>query len=588
MMTWQAWSATVGVALSFVAMASGRASAEASFGVVLAAMLVLGIVTPAQALVGFSNEQLHTIALLFVIAGTLQNAGSLELATSRLFIQTRSALHAVARLVLPVVALSSVLNNTAVVAMLIPQVRAWAQKTGVSPSRFLIPLSYAAILGGLLTIVGTSTNLVVNGLVHDAGKQTIGFLEIGKIGLPVAIAGILALIPTALWLLPDRPELTKVFADAHTFVSEAVVEANSKYVGKALSSIRPADAPSQLPVEIIRAGEVSTAPPPEFILKAGDRLVFTGPATIMMGLRQDADLHFEETTQHQTATGKRVFVELVLAARCPVLGAAVGSGSFRKRYRAAIVAVARHGSRVTSRRWDDWLLRVGDVVLVEAGADFLEAHQNSSDFYVVTSRAEIRPGPKRDAWRGLVVLVAMVGCVAMGWLTMLTAALLTVAVLWCFRLIDSTALSNALSLRVLVAIALALGLGKTLEVTGAAASMAAALVRAGGEDPWLSFALIYIGTTTLSEAITNNAAAAIAVPLALATAERLSVSHLPFTVAVMVAASASFATPMGYQTNLMVYGPGNYRFSDFLKAGLLMNLVVAGVSLKLIPRIWPF
>ncbi|MEN9580074.1 MAG: hypothetical protein RJA70_3083 [Pseudomonadota bacterium] len=587
-MNWEAWAAVIGVACGFLAMASGRASAQVSFGVVLGTLVLLGVIPASQALAGFANEQVHTVALLFIVAAALQKCGTLKLATSRLFVSTQSVSLALVRLTFPVAAVSAFLNNTPIVAMLLPEVRGWAAKTGISASRLLIPLSYAAILGGLLTIIGTSTNLVVNGLVASAGKQTIGFLEIGKIGLPVAIAGLLVLIPIGRWVLPDRPDLEKAFADTRTFVTEVLISAESRFLGRRLADVKIPDVPKLLPLEIIRGDQVIPAPRADHVLQLGDRLAFAGPAALMLALKRHPDFLLAETTRFESTMDKRVLVELVLAARCPLIGANVGQGGFRRRYNAAIVAVAREGGRVTSQRLEEWQLRVGDVVLVECGSDFLEEHQHSPDFYLVTPRGpSAAPSPKL-AWFGLGVMVLMVATAALGWLSMLEAVLVATAVLVVARVLDKEDVQESVDFGVLLAIALALGLGKALELTGAAAYLAGNVTRLGGESPWVSLAMVYLGTNLLTEFVTNNAAAAIAIPLALATAERLGVSHFPFAVAVMVAASSSFATPLGYQTNLMVYGPGNYRFGDFVRAGLVMNVVVASVAISLIPRIWPF
>lgn len=587
-MEWQAWAAVLGVGLSFVAMATGRAAADTCFGVVLVVLVLIGVLPMSQALVGFSNEQVHTVALLFVVASALDRSGALRLVTSRILIKTPHLSYAILRMTLPVASLSAVLNNTPIVAMLLPEVRAWARRIGVAPSRLLIPLSYAAILGGLVTLIGTSTNLVVNGLVQDAGKQGLGFFEIGKIGVPIALMGLLLLIPISRWLLPDRSDLDEEFSNPNSFVTEVVIEADCCFVGKPLSELRLDQAGPILPVELIRGEAVLPAPRAEELIRAGDRLVFSGPAAQIIAIKQSPELKRVTGSAFIPATGKRVLVEVVLSSRARILGTTVGDGNFRKTYNAAIVAVARDGARVVSERIEDWQLRQGDVLLVECGHDFLEKFGGSGDFYLVTPRGDVATPQTRDAIFGVVVLVAMVGAAALAWVSMLEAVIVALAALYLGGFVPRDAVRSVVDFRLLLAIALAFGLGRALEVTGAAAHLATQLTNLGGDSAFAVLCLLYLGTSILTEVITNNAAAAIAVPLALAAAERMGVSHLPFVVAVMVAASTSFATPLGYQTNLMVYGPGNYRFVDFLRAGLVMNLVVAAVAVALIPRIWPF
>ena len=587
-MAWQAWVVLSATVAALVLMARGWAAAELALGGALAGFVLLGILQPTEALAGFANEQLHTVALLFVAAAALRGAGSLGVLTTHVLAPTTSVPGAVFRLVLPVALLSSVLNNTPIVAMLIPEVRSWARRTGIAASRLMIPLSYAAIVGGLITVIGTSTNLVVNGLVVAAGREPIGFLEIGWVGVPLTAMTVLFLTALARWLLPDRPDVDAAFSNPHTFTTEILIDAAGPYAGKRLADIRVQDLPPLAPVEIVRERRVIPAPRPDHVLRGGDRLVFAGPVGALLALRSHAGLNVAPDHAFDRDDPQRQFVELLISPRCPLIGRRVGDGTFRQRYNAAVIAVARHGERIDNARLGDWELRAGDILLAEAGADFFERHRANPDFYLVTQHSPLRPARPLKAWLGLVVLASMVGAAALGWLTMFKAALAAVAVLFAARYLTRDLVREGLDLRVLLTIALSFGMGLALDRSGAAAGLASIVNRFGASDPWLALMLVYVTTAVVTELITNNAAAALMVPVAFAVADRLGVSYVPFVIVVMVGASASFITPIGYTTNLMVYGPGGYRFMDFVRAGTPLALLTAILTLILTPLVWPF
>jgi len=573
--------------VAFVSMIRGWAATEVSLGVALAALTLVGIIGPREALAGFANEQLHTVALLFVMAAALRSAGSLGVLTSAFLTPTESVTVAVARLTVPVALLSSVLNNTPIVAMLIPEVRAWARRTGIAPSRLLIPLSYAAIVGGLITVIGTSTNLVVNGLVTEVGREPIGFLEIGRVGVPLTIVTLLFLTLSARWLLPDRRDIDAAFSNPQTFTTEIVIDPDSAYAGKRLADIRVPDLPPLAPVEIARGGQVIPAPRPDHVLQRGDRLVFAGPVAALLALRNHPGLSLARDPEFHRQNPQRHLVELLISPRCPLIGRRVGDGTFRQRYNAAVIAVARHGERVEHARLGDWELRPGDILLVETGADFFDRHRASPDFYLVTPRPTPPPVSRRKAVMGLVVVGSMVAAAALGWLSMFKAALLAVGVLFLGRFVTRDLVREGLDIPVLLTIAFSFGLGVALETSGAASALASTVHAVGEGRPWIALAVVYIATVTITEMITNNAAAALMIPVAFAVADQLGASYVPFTIVVMVGASASFVTPIGYTTNLMVYGPGGYRFTDFARAGVPIAVLTAIVTLTLTPLLWP-
>jgi di/tricarboxylate transporter len=266
----------------------------------------------------------------------------------------------------------------------------------------------------------------------------------------------------------------------------------------------------------------------------------------------------------------------------------VGDGTFRRKYNAAVIAVARHGERLDRQGLRGWRLQAGDCLLVEAAPGFIWQHRYNPDFYVVTDRPELAPSEPHHVRRTLCVFIAMIVCAATGILTMFQASLAAAFLLIGLRVLAWNDARTSLDTGILLSIAAAVGLGEAMTASGAADMLAGFAVSLGGDAPWLVLSFVYVATVLCTEVVTNNAAAAVMIPPALAAAHRLGVSHEPFMFAVMIAASASFITPIGYQTNLMVYGPGGYRFTDYMKIGLPISLAVGAIALGLIPRIWPF
>ncbi|MCB9738891.1 MAG: SLC13 family permease [Deltaproteobacteria bacterium] len=573
---------------ALVAMATERAEPSTALGMALAVLLLGGAVEANAALAGLANPAVVTVGLLFIVGAAVRRSGALARLTSAALGRRALPGLSIARLMLPVALLSAFLNNTPVVAMLLPEVRAWARRHGIAPSRLLLPLSYAAILGGLCTVIGTSTNLVVNGMLVQRGLRPVGFFEIGQLGLALVVGGILLIAAFCRTLLVDRPD-TDAFADPRDFTTEVLVEAGGPLDGARLREIRLDAGRPLVPVEIDRDDHVLSAPRLDTVLRGGDRLVIAGAmatvlaATKAPGLRKADDSAFSEATLGQ----ERRLLEVVVSERCPLVGARVGNGSFRATYGAAVLALARNGERVAAAREGGWILRAGDTLLVEAGSDFASRHRFHPHFHVVLGAEARAPAPRWQTFAAIGALLGMVGLAATGTLDMLSAAALAVIGLLAVGLVDRQVIRDSVDLRVLFAIAAAFGIGGAIEQTGLAATLAHALT-AVGNSPFGALAAVYLATAVLTELMTNNAAAVMMLPIGLAAASEQGASPMPFAIVVMVAASASFATPMGYQTNLMVYGPGGYHFTDFLRAGVPMGLLVAALTLWLVPTLWPF
>jgi di/tricarboxylate transporter len=570
-------------------MAAGLIRAELALFGALGLLMLLGVIDPSRALSGFANQGMHTVALLFIVAEGVRRSGIMETAIRLLFGTTRKILPAQVRLLIPVAGASAFFNNTPIVAMLLPVVRSWCRSVQLPASLMLIPLSYATILGGLCTILGTSTNLVVAGMVKTAGLPVPGFFEIGRVGLPICAAGLVLLFFLSR-LLPRRKPEDLLGEDPRSFTSEFIVEPDGPLAGKRIDEIRVSAFQRLFPVEIERGETIIPAPHGGEMLQAGDRLVIAGEAGHIIeaqgiaGLRSARDHQFGPDEPER----RRRQVEIVVSHTCPLVGHSVGDGSFRRRYNAAVIAVARHGERVERQGLKGWRLQAGDSLLVEAAPGFIWQHRFNPDFYVVTDRPELAPTERRHVRVAMAIFIAMIALAACEALTMFQASLAAAFLLIGLRVISWNEARASLDTGILLAIAAAVGLGEAMVASGAAEVLAGYAVSLGGDNPWRAMALIYIATVICTEVVTNNAAAAVMVPPALATAHRLGVSYEPFIFAVMIAASASFITPIGYQTNLMVYGPGGYRFTDYMKVGIPMSLAAGALAIGLIPRIWPF
>ncbi|NVB42622.1 anion permease [Pseudenhygromyxa sp. WMMC2535] len=552
-------------------------------------MLALGILDPATALAGFANQGMITVGVLFVVAAGLDQTGVLAYLVHRFLGRPPTLSRAQARLVIPVAAGSGFLNNTPVVAMLTPVVKDWSRTTGFAASKLLIPLSYAAILGGLCTLIGTSTNLVINGLLTDAGHPPLSFFDPARVGLPCAVVGVLFMLVFGRHLLPDRATKSPAQLDPREYTVEMQIAPGGLLAGKTVEDAGLRSLPGLFLSEIYRGDHLIPTVGPHELLEAGDQLVFVGVVESVVDLQRIPGLE-PATRQVFELDGHRVersFVEAVVSRTSPLVGQSIREGRFRDRFGAVVLAVNRNGARVRGRI-GDIRLRPGDALLLEATPAFVSNHRNSTDFYLVSELDAPPPPVHERAPAALAILGLMVSVAAIGLLSMLEAALLAAGMMLVTRCCTEERALRSVDWPLLLAIAASFALGRGLEDSGAAAAIAGALLAQAGTNPWLALAIIYLVTTTLSELVTNNAAAVIVFPIALATAETLGVSPTPFVIALMVAASASFATPLGYQTNLMVYGAGGYRFGDFARIGVPMNLVLWLTTTLVTPLVWPF
>jgi di/tricarboxylate transporter len=588
-MTAEAWVALGVVALVIGALAFTRVAADLVLAAGLTLLLALKVVRPADALSGFANEGVGMVAVLFVVAAGLRETGAMTLLMQPVLGRPRSVLGAHLRLLPAVAALSAFVHNTALTAMMLPVVADWGKRNRLSPSKLMMPLSFAVILGGLVTLIGTSTNLVVNGLVIRAGRPPLGLFEVTWVGLPCCVAGLTYLLAASRWLLPARRPAAAEPEDPRDYTVEMTVEAGSPLVGRTIEQAGLRHLPGLYLMEIERAGEVLPAVGSDTRLAAADRLVFVGVVESVADLQKVRGLKpaTDQVFKLDAPRSQRWLIEAVVSNTCPLVGTTIRAGRFRSVYNAAVIAVGRNGERLRGKI-GDIVLRAGDTLLLEAHPSFVEAQRNSRDFFLV-SRVEGWAPPRHDrAWVALAILLVMVVVAGAGWLSMLTAAFLAAGAMLLTRCCTAAQARRSVEWSVLVVIGCAFGLGRALETTGAAASIARGLLGLAGNDPWLALALIYGVTMLFSEVMTHAGSAVVVFPIALATARGLDVNFTPFAMAIMMAASCGFATPVVYQTNLMVYGPGGYRFGDYLRFGGPLNLVVWAVTVAVAPRVWPF
>lgn len=557
--------------------------------VALTLLAISGIVDTRALLSGFANPGLITVALLYVIAAGIRHTGGVGWLSDRVLGQPRSELSAHLRLMLPVTLMSGFMNNTPIVATLIPAVSSWSRRTGIAVSKLLIPLSFAAILGGTLTLIGTSTNLVTIGLYEELrGESGFNLFTITPVGLAVAGAGLIYMLLIGRHLLPAHQRVDEAFGDPREYSVEMSVTADGGLAGKTVeqAGLRNIRGMGLYLVEIVRDDGILTAVSSEERLQAADRLVFVGDTRGVLELQQMAGLVPHTAGQSTLAqdTPERKLVEVVLSPSSPIIGMTIGKADFRKRYGAVVIAVARDGKRI-SGHIGRIRLQAADTLLLEARPAFVTRQRYNRDFLLVTDTEANQLNRPKARLAGAIVL-AVVLTAASGVVDILTAALVGAMGMVLTRCISFSQAKSSLDSQVLLTIACAMALGVAIQDSGAGALVASAVFAVAGSDPLSLLIASYLLTMLMSELITNNAAAALSLPIVLGAADAAGLPATPFLLAVMIAASAAFATPLGYQTNLMVYGPGGYSVRDFVKVGLPLNLVCATAGITTIYLLW--
>ncbi|MGI6457838.1 MAG: SLC13 family permease [bacterium] len=556
----------------------------------LTVLLMFNILTPDQALIGFSNEGMLTVGVLYIVVSGLTETGGVGTLVYRVLGKPKSIQNAQLRLMAPVIGMSAFLNNTPVVAMFIPAVIDWAKKYQISVSQLMIPLSYAAIFGGTCTLIGTSTNLVVNGMMLDHPElQSFGIFEIAWVGIPGALLGMAYILTLGKWLLPDRKPAISQLENPREYSIEVIVEAGSPLEGKTIEQAGLRNLPGMYLVEINRGEQVIPAVSPQEKLLGNDHLVFVGIVESVVDLHKIRGLTpaTNQVFKLESPRRERILIETVVSNTCPLIGKTIREGKFRTNYNAVVIAVARNGKRI-NKKIGDIVLLPGDTLLLEAHPSFVERKRNSRDFFLISRIENSSPPRHEKSMLALGILISMIIVVALGLLSMLKGAMIAAGLMIITGCCSPVTARNSVELSVLLVIAASFGIGMALETTGAAAFLAQFIIKQAGTNPHILLAVVYLVTMCFTELITNNAAAVLIFPIAYETAVQQDLSFTPFAIAIMMAASASFSSPIGYQTNLMVYGPGGYRFTDYLRIGIPLNLSLAAMTIVLTPKIWHF
>ncbi len=588
-MEWQGWF-TLGLCITVLAaLIFTRVGPHLIMVGALTILSVTGILSSADALGGFSNSGLITVAGMFVVAAGMHASGAIDLLVNKLLGRPKTAKAALNRMFWPVAFLSSFLNNTPVVATMIPAIYSWSRKIGISPSKLMIPLSYTAILGGTVTLIGTSTNLIVNGQYQTlTGEPGFSLFSITAVGLPVAITGFLLMWLFFPKLLPDRTQ-GQAFSNLREFTLEVSIAPNGPLVGKTIEQAGLRHLQRVYLIEIERNGIALPVVAPDEALQGGDRLVFAGDTDAISDLlRINGIVPSIEEGHAQTFTERhpeRRLVEAVVSLHCSAVGYAIRDARFRARYGAAVLAVARHGERIKGNL-GSIILQAGDTLLLEARPAFVTRQRYNKDFLLVNDLNTESPRHER-AYLAWFILVGIITAASFEVISMLNGALLGAGLMIITGCCSASQAEKSLDLTVIITIASSFALGMALEKTGVAKFLAENIVDLSGGTPWLLLILTYITISILTEVITNNAAALLMLPIVLEITEKADLNNVPFVFAIMMAASASFATPLGYQTNMMVYGPGEYRFTDFLRAGIPMNIVAGIVTITVLLIGWP-
>jgi di/tricarboxylate transporter len=555
-------------------------------------LAAFGVIGPEDAFSGFANSGVLIVAALFVVAAGLRETGVMDYIGERFLGRVQTEAQALFLMAAVLIPSAMFLNNTPKVALLVPVLIAWCRKRRISPSRLLMPLSFLSILGGTCSLIGTSTNLVVQGLLIKSKLKPMTFFEVGWVGLPCALVGAFYILSLGRKLLPDRKEMIEQLEETRReYLVEMLVQPGCRLANKSVAAAGLRQLPGLFLIEIDRDGVVLGPIGPEEVIRANDRLVFTGVVSTIVDLEKIPGLVPATDNQYEVSPvrqwGRRL-CEAVISPTSPLVGQAVRSADFRVLYDAAIVAVHRNGARLTNKV-GDIRLRAGDTLLLQTGAQFTKSFRNKPDFYLVSDVEDSRPVRFDRAWLAALIFLAMITAFVSGHVDIMLAGFLAAGAMVATGCISAGEARKSVDLPVLIAIAASFGVGKALEQSGVAKLFAGLLVEGTRSfGPSATLAAIYFGTMVLNELISNNAAAALSFPFCLESARLLGVSERPFIMAVTLAASYAFASPVGYQTHMMVFGPGGYRFTDFMRVGIPLNILMFTVAVVLIPLIWPF
>jgi di/tricarboxylate transporter len=560
---------------------------EVAVTMVLLLLIIAKVITPQEAFKGFSNVGILSIGILFVLAGAIKSTGLLAELNHIIYGNKRSGLtKKMFRLLAPVTMISAFTNNAPLVAMLIPSVRDWARKNNYASSKFLLPVSYAAIFGGMCTLIGTSTNLIVHGLLLQAGYEGFSFFEISKIGVPAALLGLVYVGFVGSRWLPERKEtITELGEKTREFVIALKVTESYAGVRKTVEQAGLRHLKGLFLFQIERDGQILTPTKPDEVIRVNDRLFFTGiPETIMElqkvpGLQLIKDVVFD--LKNFDSMKVKTF-EAVISNSSPLVGKNVRESDFRRHYDAVIIAIHRSGGRIR-KKIGDIVFHPGDTLLLLAPADFFNTWYHSRDFYLVSSHLKVDSMPRSKKMIAAGALIGMVILTVLGVLPLIAAAGSAVVILIVTKTISRSEAESMIDWKILIIIGSAFGIAAAIKNSGVSDFFAQYIVQVGQQFGTFGVLCgVYLLTSIYNTIITSNATAALFFPIGISAAVTLGADVKPFALAVTIAAAASFSSPISYQTNLMVYGPGGYKFKDYLKFGIPLQLLIGFLAVTLI------
>lgn len=552
-----------------------------------------------ELLKGFNNPGVLTIGALFMIASGMYSTGAISILSEKLIGRPRSILTAQLK-ILPSIAFGSAfLNNTPLVAMMIPVIRDLSKSCGLDPKKLFIPLSYASILGGTCTLIGTATNLVIAGLVNDALERggpdlpymtPIGMFDLSLIGVPATIVGIIFLIMAGRWLLPTSPEKTNISGEGiqRQFRVELAIEAGSPLIGKSIASVGLYQSEGYRLLCLVRHGNTIEATG-QSVFMAGDRLAYAADISGAKSLWATIGLSpVYSTKEHQGNRHRHHLVEVVVSRRNSMIGQQIGKIESRDRnFDVWLVGFAR-GLAAMQYPLEETVIQAGDIVLLEVRDTFFYRNRNETEFAMTKKLRGATIQRTDKAMMASLITGAMVFVVAFGFMSMLNAALLAAGGMLFTGCMDLKDAGRSVDFSTLMVIAAAMGLESAVTDSGLSYQIGEFLGMLGGDNAYLALAVVFLGCIVMDAMVTNVASAVFMFPIAMTIASALNVSFMPFVITVMVGASCSFISPVSYQTNLMVYGPGEYSFGDFVKIGVPLSIVVGAITVFLTPLFFPF
>lgn len=558
-----------------------------TFGISVIMLGVLGILTPVEILAGFANEQIAVIVLLLMIGDVTRKSGILDNFFEKIFLSAKTYRSFLSRLILTVAGFSAFLNNTPLVAIMMPFTYSWGKQHNFTPSKLLIPLSYAAILGGCATLIGTSTNLIVNGLVIDQkiipDLQPLNIFDFSIVGVPMILVGFIYLMVFSNKLLPEKKDIFEDLSNkSREYMVEVIVRKGSNIAGLSIEEAGLRNLKGLFLVEIVRKTLVIKAVSPNTILYEQDVLIFAGDTeTITEMINAKSGLQLSQVGMFSKKSQTEV-MEIVVSHNSTLIGKTVKQANFRGKYDAAIIAVHRNGERI-SGKIGMVKLRAGDVLLILAGNDFLKRAAEVQDFYLMSRGRKFRKIP---AYKSIILLGGVILAVilsAFHLVPLFISLTLLLVLVMLLRITSPKDIHKSIDFNLIFVIALSLALGTAMIKSGLAS-----IVARNGIDIFKPLGIIgiltgiYLVTAILASYITNKAAVALIFPISLAMAVDLNAPVLPFILVVAFAGAASFMTPIGYQTNLMVYGPGGYSFRDYFKIGFPLTLIYMVVTISIL------